>query len=304
MKQNENARFVTLCFMIGWTTTGFPTNDETIACVAKFRSTLMLTACCAIAAHAAAPPQDIPVTIYADAGYPPYSYEKDGKPAGLYFEIVSAAFRHMHGYKIDVQTVPWKRGMALLKSGTGFALFPPYLNTKDEPWTWPYSLPLYEEKVVAVCRKDVIAAKPRKRWPEDFYGLTIGNNAGFIVGGEAFDKAVQAGSLRVEEGKDSAANIIKLGMKRIDCYINDRVAIQWTRNQLKAEGKYDEGGVHAELAEATVIAVEQGFLGFTDRDNGKYGFKTDFVKQFDTIIYQMKRTGEIDNIAKTFFKTR
>lgn len=259
---------------------------------------LLLSALCA-----GAQAVDIPVTIYADAGYPPYSYEKDGKPAGLYYEIVKTAFSRMQGYKIDVQPVPWKRGMALLRSGTGFALYPPYMNTRDEPWTWPYSLPLFEERVVAVCRKDVLAAKPRKRWPDDFYGLTIGNNAGFIVGGEAFEKAVRNGSLRVEEAKDSETNIIKLGMRRIDCYINDRVSIQWTRNQLKAAGKLDEGGAHADIAEATVIAVEHGFLGYTDRDNGKYTYKTDFVKQFDHAINQMKRNGEIDAISRSFFKT-
>jgi polar amino acid transport system substrate-binding protein len=271
--------------------------------VVKSWLTLLFLASPAALCAAQPPAADIAVTIYADAGYPPYSYEKNGKPAGLYYEIVRAAFSRMHGYKIDVQAVPWKRGMALLKSGAALALYPPYMNTKDEPWTWPYSLPLFEERVVAVCRKDVLDAKPRKRWPEDFHGLTIGNNAGFIVGGQAFDKAVQAGSIRMEEGKDSATNILKLGMKRIDCYINDRVSIQWTRNQLKAEGLYDEGGAQAELAEAAVIAVEQGFLGFTDRDNGKFAYKTDFVKQFDSAIYQMKRTGEIDAIARNFFKT-
>ncbi|MFA9219117.1 MAG: substrate-binding periplasmic protein [Sphingomonadaceae bacterium] len=246
---------------------------------------------------------DIPVTIYADAGYPPYSYDKNGKPAGLYYEIVKAAFARMHGYTIEVQTVPWRRGMALLKSGTAFALYPPYLNTRDEPWTWPYSQPLYEEKVVAVCRKDVLASKARKRWPQDFYGLTIGNNAGFIVGGVEFDKAVRAGSLRMEEANDTATNIIKMGLKRIDCYINDRVSIQWTKSQLVAERKYDEGGAHAELAEATLIAVEQGFLGYTSRDAGKFTYKEDFARQFDEAIYQMKRSGEIDTIARNFFKT-
>jgi polar amino acid transport system substrate-binding protein len=193
--------------------------------------------------------------------------------------------------------------MALLRTGTGFALYPPYMNTKDEPWTWPYSLPLYEEKVVAVCRKDVLDAKPRKRWPEDFYGLTIGNNAGFIVGGEAFDKAARAGLLQVEEGKDSETNIIKLGLGRIDCYINDRVSIQWTLNQLKAEGRYKEDGKHAELVEAAQIAVKQGFLGYTSRDNGRFTYKADFVRQFDNAIAQMKRSGEIDTIARNFFKT-
>jgi polar amino acid transport system substrate-binding protein len=267
--------------------------------VAKSCLIFILTALCAISACAA----DIPVTIYADAGYPPYSYEKDGKPAGLYHDIVRAAVGHMQGYKVDIQPVPWKRGMAMLRTGTGFALYPPYMNTRDEPWTWPYSLPLYEEKVVAVCRKDVLAAKPRKRWPEDFYGLTIGNNAGFIVGGEAFDQAVKAGLLRMEEAKDSETNIIKLELKRIDCYINDRVSIQWTANQLKAAHKYNEGGTHAELAEATLIAVKHGYLGYTDRDNGKYTYKSDFVKQFNDALSKMKRSGEIDAIIRNFFKT-
>lgn len=271
-----------------------------ISGVTRLSLPLLLAACLTLGARAA----DIPVIIYADAGYPPYSYEKNGKPAGLYYEIVRAAFSRMHGYKIDIQAVPWKRGMALLRTGTGFALYPPYMNLKDEPWTWPYSLPLYEERVVAVCRKDLLAAKPRRHWPQDFYGLTIGNNAGFIVGGDAFDDAVRAGKLRVEEGKDSETNIIKLGLRRIDCYINDRVSIQWTLNQLKSEGKYIEGGTHAEIAEAAVIAVKQGFLGYTNRDNGKYTYKADFVRQFDNAIADMKRSGEIDAIIRQFFKTR
>ncbi len=267
--------------------------------MAKLLLALLMSICYMGAPHAA----DIAVTIYADAGYPPYSYEQGGRAAGLYYEIVSTAVKRMRGYKVDIQPVPWKRGMNLLKSGKGFALFPPYHNTRDEPWTWPYSLPLFDEKVIAICRKDVVNAKPRKRWPEDFYGLTIGNNAGFIVGGESFEEAVRAGRIKVEEAKDNATNIIKMGLKRIDCYINDRVSIQWTRKQLKAEGKYDEGGTHAELVEAIVIATEQGFLGYTDRDQGRYTYKSDFVKQFDSVIYQMKRNGEIDNIARAFFKT-
>lgn len=286
--------------MLAWLTTNLANDGKRIMASAAHKLlALLLSSSCMALAHAG----DIAVTLYADAGYPPYAYEKNGKPAGLYYEIVSTAVKRMQGYKVEIQPVPWKRGMNLLKSGNGFALYPPYHNTRDEPWTWPYSLPLYEEKVVAVCRKDILAAKPRKRWPEDFYGLTIGNNAGFIVGGEAFEAAIRDGHLKVEEARDNATNLIKLGLKRIDCYINDRVSIQWTLKQLKAEGRYDEGSSHAELAEALVIATEQGFLGYSDRDNGRYSYKTDFVKQFDSIIYQMKRSGEIDTIARNFFKT-
>ncbi|HEY0063928.1 MAG TPA: transporter substrate-binding domain-containing protein [Telluria sp.] len=242
---------------------------------------------------------DIPVTIYADAGYQPYSYaDANGKAAGLYAEIVKAAFARMQGYRIDIKPVPWKRGMAMLKNGTGFALYPPYMNLKEEPFTWPYSLPLFEEIVVAVCTKEV-AARPRPRWPEDFYGLRIGNNAGFLVGGDAFNEAVKTGKLKMEDAADTRTNILKLGMKRIDCYINDRISIRLTQNQLIREGKLPTGPAGYE---AVVIAREQGFLGFTDRDDGRFPYKTDFLKQFDAIIYDMRRTGEIERIAHNFFK--
>ena len=265
----------------------------------------MVIGTAATAATAAAPgrPAAIAVTVYADEGYPPYSYDDNGKPAGIYHDIVKAAAAHMAGYQVTIVTLPWKRGMALIAHGNGFALYPPYMNVKDEPWTWPYSLPLFDEHVVAMCRKDVVAGKGTMHWPRDFYGLTIGNNAGFIVGGAEFDQAVASGKIHIEEGRDNRTNILKLGLKRIDCYINDRVSILWTKQQLVRDGLYQEGTTHAELVEAAVVGTESGFLGFTDRDNGKYPYKDDFVKQFDTVIYQMKRRGEIDRIAADFLRT-
>ena len=43
-----------------------------------------LSLAAALLAGGVAGAADIPVTIYADAGYPPYSYDKDGQAAGLY----------------------------------------------------------------------------------------------------------------------------------------------------------------------------------------------------------------------------
>ena len=242
---------------------------------------------------------DIPVTIYADAGYQPYSYAvKNGEAAGLYFEIVQVAFARMKGYRIVVKTVPWKRGLSMLKNGSAFALYPPYMNLKEEPYIWPYSLPLLDEIVVAVCSPEV-AVTPRPRWPEDFYGLRIGSNAGFLVGGDKFYEAVRNGRIKLEEASDTRTNIQKLALKRIDCYINDRMSIRWTQAQLRKEGRLPATHVAFEMA---VIATEQGFLGFSDRDQGKFAHKADFLKQFNAIVYDMKRRGEIERISRDFFK--
>ncbi len=132
--------------------------------------------------------------------------------------------------------------------------------------------------------------------------IKIGNNSGFELGGKKFWKAVKEGKIKVQEVKTNAQNIIILGKKRTDCYMNDRLSILWELKRLKAEGKYDEGGKHAKLLEGAPITIEQGFLGFTDRDNGKFSFKDDFVRKFDTVIYEMRKSGEVQEIVDDFVR--
>ncbi len=46
----------------------------------------------------AAPCFAIDVTIYGDNSYPPYSYDDNGKPSGLYVKIIKKAFEKIEGY--------------------------------------------------------------------------------------------------------------------------------------------------------------------------------------------------------------
>jgi polar amino acid transport system substrate-binding protein len=259
----------------------------------------ILTFCFNLSAIAFA--ADINVEVYADEGYPPYSYKENGKAKGIYARILKKAFSRMKGYKVKIKPVPWKRGLSYLKNGKGFALYPPYFHTNDRPYIWPYSIPILDEKVVVFCREEILA-RPRPKWPEDYYGLRIGNNSGFKIGGKKFWKAVKEGKIKLQEAKTTTQNIIMLGVRRTDCYINDRLSILWKLKQLKAAGKYEEAGRHAKLLEGATISIEQGFLGFTDKDKGKFPFKDDFVKKFDTIIYEMRKNGELQRIVNDFTK--
>lgn len=67
------------------------------------------------------------------------------------------------------------------------------------------------------------------------------------MGGAEFDQVVKDGKMKMAEAKDHEANLMKLGLKRIDCYINDRRSILWTLERLKKAGQYDEGGAQATL---------------------------------------------------------
>ncbi|MCW7753089.1 ABC transporter substrate-binding protein [Desulfobotulus sp. H1] len=235
------------------------------------------------------------VTIYADNNYPPYAYAEGGEVKGIYTEILRTAFSRMKDYQVTIEAVPWARGLNYVETGTGLALYPPYYHPASRPWIKPYSVPILEENVVAMCTEKVLS-RPRTAWPADYHGLTFGINAGFKLGGEAFWNAVDQGHIRVEEAQGSRANLLKLGAERIDCYINDRISILWEVDRLRRSGEYR----WASPVEGYVISSEQGYLGFTDRDEGRFPFKNDFVKKFNTEIEKMRASGEIQKIIDRF----
>jgi polar amino acid transport system substrate-binding protein len=243
---------------------------------------------------------DIDVVIYADDRYPPYSYVESGKPRGIYVDILNAAFSRMKGYNVRIKPVPWKRGLRLLEQGKGFALFPPYLHVEDRPFIWPYSVPILDEHTVVFCREDVMG-QPRPNWPEDYFGLTIGMSAGYRIGGDRFRKAAREGKIRIDESEGTTENLIKLVKGRLDGYVNDRLSIIWELDRLRRSGAYRVKDGHAKCVEAVTVSSQQGYLGYTNRDEGRFPFKADFVMKFDAIIQAMKVDGEIQSVIDGFF---
>jgi polar amino acid transport system substrate-binding protein len=263
---------------------------------------MLLAALVCVLASTIISAKDTQVIVYADQDYPPYAYKESGSVKGIYTDILKAAFARMQGYSIEIKALPYKRGLAYLEKGTGFAIYPPYHRTKARPYIWPYSIPILDEKVVVFCREGVMEGNPRTLWPEDYYGLKIGNNAGYKLGGDKFWAAVKSGKIKLKEGGSNSKNILKLGLKRTDCYMNDRISILWELNRLKHAGTYNEGTKHVKLIEAATITIEQGFLGYTDRDNGKFAYKNDFVRRFDAIIYDMRKSGELQGIITSYLQ--
>ncbi len=245
---------------------------------------------------------ETPVTVYCDDNYPPYSYLENGEVKGIYTEILKPAFSRMKAYDVQIEAVPYKRGLYLLRMGRGFALYPPYFRPETRPYI-DYSVKILEEKLVVFLRNSIAEKHRPTIWPGDFYGLTIGKNHGFEISrDQAYTDAVKAGKLRIEEAASNSANILKLGMSRIDAYVNDRISVLWELNRLKRTGRYDEGGDHEMIVEGISLSVEHGHLAFTNRDGGRFAFKADFIKEFNAIIDEMKRTGRIEEIVNAYLK--
>lgn len=239
------------------------------------------------------------VTVYADDNCPPYSYAGGDKALGIYNDILRIAFSRMDGYKVLIDPVPWKRGLLYIENGTGFALIPPYYWPKKRPFMHPYSVPILDEEVVAFCRPETLKTK-RERWPDDYYGLTVGRNRGFLIGGQSLTDAVKEGKIMLEEANGTRENILKLLEGRIDVYIHDRMATLAEFNKIREEMDKYEG---SKLAEGAFVSREQGYLGFTAMDNGKFAFKDDFVKKFNAAITEMKAKGEIKAILDKFLES-
>ncbi|MBU2711239.1 transporter substrate-binding domain-containing protein, partial [Zooshikella harenae] len=94
------------------------------------------------------------VTIIADEDYPPYSYKKDGKMAGIYTDILRAVFDAMPDYKVTIEGVPWKRGLKMMEDSDSFALYPPYKHA-GRPYM-EYSMPILSEEVAVYCIDKVL----------------------------------------------------------------------------------------------------------------------------------------------------
>ncbi|PHV06132.1 hypothetical protein CSQ96_17030 [Janthinobacterium sp. BJB412] len=258
------------------------------------------TALAAAPAVAATPEAPIAITIYGDDAYPPYSYLENGEMKGIYSDIIRAAVKRMPKYRVSLQPIPWKRGLVKLETGEGFALYPPYLRPAERPYM-DYSDGILAEQLVVYCSQPVIERRPRKVWPDDYAGLRIGLNAGFLSGGKLFDQAVAEGRLSAVPARSSRTNLLKLMKGRIDCFLNDRSSIVWELGRIRHEGLAEAGALP--IAETTALSAEQGYLGYTNRDAGRFPYKHDFIRKFNAAIKEMKQDGEIRDAIEHFLRT-
>lgn len=239
------------------------------------------------------------ITIYGDWAYSPYSYEENDKMDGIYTIILHKVFSQMDKYNIEIKGVPWKRGLDLLERGNGFALYPPYYHPEKRPYM-DYSVPILKEEVIVIARKEVMDGTNRKKWPDDFHGLKVVQNEGFDIGGKEYNSAVKSGKIEEVRAKSTEACFLMVGVGRADVYISDRLAALSVLNSMKQNGAYDEGGKHSVLVEGPSVNIEWGYLGITNRDQGKYAYKEEFLKEFDKIVTKMKESGEIEKIINDF----
>ncbi len=241
----------------------------------------------------AAPAVVVPITIYGDDDYAPYSYLEHGQFKGMYVDIMrEAAKRLLPLYQVDIQPIPWKRGLAELERGTSFALFPPGVK-KERNYIDTYSIPLYRETVVLFCN-DQVLHHARHNFPDDFVGLTIGVNLGFLLS-DRLIRAAKAGKVTLDAAKGNETNLKKLAGQHIDCYASDRTAAHFSVQRMT-----NELGDGFALHEAVELSAESTFVAYSRNNNPPY--KNDFVARLNAVLLQMQSTGTIRAIENNYLR--
>ena len=237
------------------------------------------------------------VKILVDDAYKPYTFvDENGKITGVYPQVFREIDDKIDKYNIQLEAVPWKRATKMVKMGRDFAVAPPYYTEKRTEWM-QYSEKILEEKVVTYCRDEVID-EPRPNWPEDYEGLTVGNNQGFITPGQEFFDMVDAGKINLQEAPNTQLNLRKLIAGRVDCYVNARASIVWNLAMLEQAGKYDPDTT--KLVESAVVKANWGYIGFSRKKNPEY--KEDFMQTLNAEIKAMKQQGRVREIFDTFLQ--
>ena len=225
------------------------------------------------------------VEILGDEKYPPYSYKEDGKPKGIYVEILESAFKQMPDYVVTIRMVPWKRGLEMVKKGKSPAVFPPYFVMARAAWL-DLSVPILEEQVVVFGLAENLSDKVS--WSDDFLGSRFGLNTGFspeALGGAAFAEACREEMINLQEAS-SRQNLAKLVLKRIDFYLNDRLT---------------NISDFPSLARGITATSNYGHLGYTKEEVG-FPYLHRFKAELDSVIVQMQTSGEIAGIVQKHMK--
>ena len=162
-------------------------------------------------------------------------------------------------------------------------------GNEERGYIGAYSTPLYRETVVLFCSDAVMNKSPRT-FPEDFTGLTIGINLGFVLG----ERMTAASKAQVFTLRESQGNLQKLQSGEIDCYANDRLATYYSFNALRDKQRRRNltrfQGFR--LNPAQELSSEETFIAYSAAHPASY--KDDFIKQMNAALSQLEKSGAIN----------
>ncbi|MET1078561.1 MAG: transporter substrate-binding domain-containing protein, partial [Pseudomonas sp.] len=167
--------------------------------------------------------------VVLDNANPPFMYQQDGQPRGLYPRMLHAIFTHA-GEPVEIRAVPWKRALLLGESAAA-GIGGIYMNRRRLQ-VFDYSAPLFEEKLRIYVRKDRVFPFESV---EDLTDKEVGTIRGWSYS-ESFDRAVREQRINARESTSDESNFRKLASGRLDAVIAIEESGQQMIRRLRLDG--------------------------------------------------------------------
>lgn len=217
--------------------------------------------------------------------YPPYEYEEEGIKKGFIIEIMQEIFNNLNlDYNIEV--LPWKRAMSMVKNGDSDLIFTIYKNDEREEYID------FSDEILVMQKASFFTLKENNeiRYFGDFDNLInykIGTE--FDVSyGKKFDKAVAKGLLCRHDVINSEINVKKLINKRVELIVSNEYGALYFLKKHKALDRIKK----------LEPAIEEipSYIGFSKKNNLE-GVK----KMVEDELRRLKANGRYQEIIEGYF---
>lgn len=153
------------------------------------------------------------ITVLTDENLPPFSFVREGRPAGVDVEMLYRAAEKV-GVEVNVISLPWERVLRSIKNGDADWAMPLFRTEEREMFSTFVSPVHYSTTVIFSRRGD----RSNYGLLEGLAGKHIGYNRGYELPPE-IKAAVRQRMIFVEEVDSTAQNIQKVMTGRIDLFI-------------------------------------------------------------------------------------
>lgn len=213
--------------------------------------------------------------------FPPYEFNKSGKPAGILVEIVQNLFKQSN-VPLKLKFYPFKRALEQTKKGDLDGLFNFY-KTKERERHFDYTKPVIKNPLVFFAKKGSIVEYKNVK---SLKGLKVGVMRGYTYG-KKFDQS----KIFKKHQSNSHQNSFKMLEKgRIDLYPCDKFVGIHIAKKMKILNKFKILPVP--------LKVMNGHIGFTKNKH------KDVIKKINKSLKMMQKNGEIDKIINQYLKNK
>ncbi len=233
----------------------------------------------------------VDVIHVADSDYPPFTYQKDGQPAGFSIELLQLMVARTPGIELRIEYLPFKRAMATSASEPN-ALITSLSRNEERNKVYQWVGPIYSVNTNLYRLKE--RTELHIATLKETTGRTIGTGAGFKI----IDDLVSNGVDRraIEDISPEHLNIRKLFARRVD-YVafND-----WVMPYLLVQEGHAIGDVQLVMSLSSLLPT------LADGDAAYFAIQKDtdptLVGRLQASLDAMRADGSYDQLMSRYLR--